>query len=281
MRDAAEHGVEWVTLTSAWYQETPRSATMGPEKWRTTAPESIEEAMRAARELDLKVTLKPHLNSLDGTYRGEIAPHDVDRWFRSYSRMVRRYARLAERAGAAQFVVGTELEGVSRHEGQWRRLIADVRRRFSGRLTYAANYDEVFRVKFWDALDFIGVDAYFPLPARGEPEIGELVGAWRRPLAQLERLHRRWHKKVLLTEIGYPSAKSALRTPYEAKGAQDLDLQRDAVEAALTAIAKRPWIAGAAWWEWWSRPSKLHDDDNEFPVNGKPAADVIEEWYEQ
>lgn len=281
LRDAADHGAERVTVTSAWYQATPRSSSMGPDKWRTTAPESIREVIQKARGLGLNVTVKPHLNSLDGTYRGEIAPRHADRWFRSYSRMMRRYARLAERTGADQFVVGTELEGVSGHERRWRRLIADIRRRFSGKLTYAANYDEVFRIKFWDALDFIGVDAYFPLAERGEPGVAELVEAWEDPLRKLERLHKRWNKKLLLTEIGYPSAESALRTPYEAKGAQDLDLQKDAVEAAFTAIAERPWVVGAAWWEWWSRASKLEKDDNEFAVNGKPAAGVIREWYSE
>jgi hypothetical protein len=254
---------------------------MGPDKWRTTAPKSVAEAARKARDLGLKVTVKPHLNSLDGTFRGEIEPDDVDRWFRSYSRMILRYARLAERSGADQFVVGTELEGVSGHERRWRRLIADIRRRFSGRLTYAANYDEVFRIKFWDALDLIGVDAYFPLAERGKPGVAELVEAWKKPLERLERLHDRWDRKVLFTEIGYPSAKSALRTPYEAKGARDLDIQKDAVEAALTAIAERDWIAGTAWWEWSSRPSKVDEDDNEFPLNEKPAADVIKEWYSE
>ena len=281
LRDAADHGADWVTVTSAWYQAKPRSSTMGPEKWRTTAPESVAEVIGKARDLGLKVAVKPHLNSLDGTYRGDIAPRNLDLWFRSYSHMMRRYAGLAERTGADQFVVGTELEGVSGHERRWRRLIAEIRRRFSGELTYAANYDEVFRIDFWDALDFIGVDAYFPLAERGEPNVAELVEAWRKPLGRLERLHKRWKKKLLFTEIGYPSAESALRTPYEAKGAQDLGLQKHAMDAALTAISERPWIAGTAWWEWWSRASKLDEDDNEFSVNRKPAADVLREWYEE
>jgi hypothetical protein len=68
-------------------------------------------------------------------------------------------------------------------------------------------------------------------------------------------------------------------TPYEARGEKDLDLQKRAVEAALTVAAERPWLAGMTWWEWWCRPSKHSDDDTGFALNGTPAADVIEDWY--
>jgi hypothetical protein len=279
LRTAVRLGAEWVTITPAWYQPTVHSTRMGPERGRTPTPESVETIIDRARDLRLAVTLKPHLNSLDGRFRGEISPRDVPRWFASYGRMLAFYARLAERTGVRQLVVGTELEGVSGHTGRWRRLIARTRELFGGRLTYAANYDEVFRLRFWDDLDLIGVDAYFPLSEEPDPSVSELVEAWRRPLGKLERLGERWDRDVLLTEIGYPSAESAVRTPYEARGEQDLDLQRRAVEAALTAVAEKPWIAGTTWWEWWSRPSKLDDGDTSLSLNGKPAADVIREWY--
>jgi hypothetical protein len=48
-------------------------------------------------------------------------------------------------------------------EKEWRRVIAAVRGVTSARLTYAANFDAYQRVAFWDALDAIGIQAYFPL----------------------------------------------------------------------------------------------------------------------
>ena len=281
LRGAAELGADWVTITPAWYQRDPASHDIRPHGNRTPSSVGIETSIRRAQTLGMNVTLKPHLNTRDGTYRGEIKPRDVARWFTEYRRLLRVYADMAERTGARELVVGTELEGVSGHSRQWRSLIRDARKRFGGRLTYAANYDEVFRIDFWDELDEIGVDAYFPLSKHPEPTVAELVEAWQKPLARLERLHERWDRDVLLTEVGYPSAESAVSTPYESGGRQDLDLQKRAVEAALTAFAGRPWIAGTTWWEWWTQQSQLEEDDTGFALNGKPAASVIQEWYEE
>lgn len=277
--ETVDLGAESVTLTPAWFQASLHSHRIAPDPSRTPSAESVAQIIERARDLRLEVTLKPHLDSREGTYRGDIRPDDVDAWFASYGRMLRFYADLAEREGVRRLVVGTELAGVSGHTRRWRRLIAQARKRFSGRLTYAANYDEVGRVEFWDALDAIGVDAYFPLTGAPDPAVADLVDAWEGPLRELERLHRRWDRPVLLTEVGYPSATSAARTPYAASGAQDLDLQERAVEAALTVVAERQWVAGTSWWEWRSRPSHVPEDDTGFALNGKPAAGVIEEWY--
>lgn len=279
LRAAADRGAEWVAITPAWYQDKASSTKVGPDRERTPSTSSVEGIVRQARDLHLKVTLKPHLNLREGSYRGDIAPADLDAWFDSYGHMLDFYARLAQRTGVSQLVVGTELEGVSGHTERWRRLIARVRRRFGGKLTYAANSDEVRRVRFWDALDFIGVDAYYPLGKGTDADVAQVVEAWKEPVAQLEKVHQRWDRDVLFTEIGYPSAESALRTPYEEKGPQDLELQKTAVDAALTVWAERPWLKGMYWWEWTSEPSEVGEGDRSFALNGKPAADVIRDWY--
>jgi hypothetical protein len=60
----------------------------------------------------------------------------------------------------------------------WRRRIADVRRVYSGKLTYAVNWHrEVEEVSFWDALDPIGVQGYFPLATAAVPTVDELETA--------------------------------------------------------------------------------------------------------
>lgn len=277
LRTARDLGAEWVTIVPAWYQGEAFFHGVGPDGVRTPTDQSVEEIIKEARELGMKVTMKPHVNVLDGTYRGEIKPDNIDEWFKSYEGMLSLYADIAERAGAQQFVVGTELEGVSRETDRWRKLIEMVRGRFKGKLTYAANWDEVANVKFWDALDVIGVDAYYELDTK--PDVGDLVKAWEKPVKQLERLHRRYGKDVLLTEIGYPNAESALKTPYEPKGQPDPELQKIAVEAALTVWAEFEWAKGMSWWEWSSEPSTLEPDDKGYALNDRPAAGVIREWY--
>lgn len=279
LRAAHDLGADSVTLTPAWYQPDAGSSEIAPDAERTPSAESVEAIAGEARDLGMHVTLKPHLNVADGTFRGSIEPRDVDAWFASYAGMLGFYADMARRAGADQLAVGTELERLSGHTERWLRLIEMVRARFDGRLTYAANSDEVHRVRFWGALDAIGVDAYYPLSKRPDPPVAALVKAWRRPIGDLGRLHQRYRKDVLLTEIGYPSADSAVSTPYEERGRPDRELQARAVEAALTAWSKVPWLAGMSWWEWSSEPSEITDADTGFALNGKPAAEAIRDWY--
>ena len=50
---------------------------------------------------------------------------------------------------------------------------------YKGKLTYAANWDGEFEeVAFWDALDVIGVQAYFPLTEERVPSVTKLTQAW-------------------------------------------------------------------------------------------------------
>ncbi len=77
-------------------------------------------------------------------------------------------------------------------DARWRRLISEVRERYTGRLTYAANFDQYELVTFWDDLDVIGVNAYFPLrkhylPDIGDDELGALLDSrWRAVLRRLD-----------------------------------------------------------------------------------------------
>jgi len=48
-------------------------------------------------------------------------------------------------------------------EQEWRALIREVRKVYGGRLTYAANHDQYVEVQFWEDLDVLGINAYFPL----------------------------------------------------------------------------------------------------------------------
>ena len=114
------------------------------------------------------------------------------------------------------FCIGRELDStVIEREADWRRLIAKVRAEFDGPLVYSANFDSWDGIGFWDALDFIGVSAYFPLSDRADPSLGELEAGWDRALGPLEAASKRWGRPVLLTETGFPSIASAARAPWK------------------------------------------------------------------
>ena len=114
-----------------------------------------------------------------------------------------------------------------RLEEHWRGVIAAVRRSYGGRLTYAANFDQYEAVAFWDALDLIGINAYFPLRRWEVPQLavadlaGQLEAGWRRVLSGIEgfrRARRLADQQVLFTEIGYVARANATLRPWAGEG---------------------------------------------------------------
>jgi hypothetical protein len=205
---------------------------------------------------------------------------DWRRWFREYEAYVLPYARQAQAAKADMFCVGRELDATAvGREPDWRRLIARIRREFQGPLVYSANFDAWQRIGFWDALDFIGVSAYFPLSERDDPSLEELQGGWDRALEPLQAASKRWGRPVLLTEAGFPSVSSAARAPWrEETTPADVWLQARCYEATLHALAERPWIEGAFFWLW-ERSSKPPFRDPSHTIVGKPATFTMARWY--
>ncbi|WP_205699313.1 hypothetical protein [Conexibacter sp. SYSU D00693] len=246
-------GATVVAIAPVLYVDDARDSTVAPDPRKTVTPAGVQRAVRAARDAGVQVAVKPHVDALDGTFRGALQPVDRVAWFASYSRELLAYARAAQAAGATTFVVGTELTSLALREAEWRSLIAAVRRVFRGRLTYAANWVQgAERVRFWDALDVVGVDAYMPLDVRGRPTPEAVRDAWAPWKARLAALHRRTGRDVLLTELGYASRTGALAEPSrEEGGAPDGGaLQAVAYEGALRAWEDVPWLRGIWWWDW-------------------------------
>jgi hypothetical protein len=83
----------------------------------------------------MDVMLKPHVESLDGTWRAEIAPTNPDLWFQNYKAMMLQYAQLAQETGVAMLCIGTEMKSMSgqTHKAKWVDLIGAVKQVYQGR----------------------------------------------------------------------------------------------------------------------------------------------------
>ncbi len=248
----------------------------------------LDAIVKNAHQAGLAVMLKPHLE-MRPRGGGETGDHnriemeseaDWRQWFRNYETYLLSYAQAARATGADAFCVGRELDtSVIRRESDWRRIIAGVRKVFPGPLAYSANFDTWHGVGFWDALDFIGVSAYFPLSDRPDPSLDDLAAGWGRALGPLEEASRRYGRPVLFTEVGYPSVPEAARAPWrEARLPADVWLQARCYDATLHALAQRPWIAGAFFWLW-ERSAEPAFRDPSHTLPGKPAAYVMARWY--
>lgn len=292
------HHVDWIVQTPFGWQsgiDSPeiRLLTDGRIYWGERDVGLIATT-RMARELGIKTLLKPHLwlSRAGDKWRTDIAMPDEEtwlQWFASYRVFILHYARLAEAEGIEALAVGTELHQTAvRREADWRRLIAEIRQVYSGELTYAGNWWKEFEeIEFWDALDWIGVQAYFPLTEKTRPTVEELILGWRPHVEALERVSRRFGKPIVFTEVGYKSAPGAAIKPWEwmdssriGRDEPDFQIQADAYEAFFLAVWDKPWCAGAYFWKWFPKTSE-GSLDLDFTPQGKPAAQVMARWYAQ
>jgi hypothetical protein len=141
-------------------------------------------------------------------------------------------------------------------EADWRRVIAKVRGVYGGMVTYAANWDGTDKVPFWDALDLIGVQAYFPLAEEGRaPQRADLERAWRAHFDALRVLsNKHGGKRVVFAEIGYARSLTAASKPWEPAEDEREEvtrLRRLLLDVSLAELKKHePLVAGAFWWKW-------------------------------
>ena len=275
----------WISQTPfGWQREldSPLIATsIGSGGYWGESDAGLEATTQWAHERGIRILLKPHVWSRAG-WSGTIAmksEEDWATWFRSYRQFILHYADLAERCRIEALAVGTELGGTVQREREWRSLIAEVRTHFHGPLVYCANWAaDLHQVPFWDALDWIGVQAYYPLSHRRDPELTDLVRAWRQPLADLSRVSRRWGKPVVLTEIGYHSLDTAASRPWEwdLAGNLSLDTQARCYAALFRVLPEQPGIRGVFIWKWHPDYARAGGPaDTEYSPQRKPAEGVL------
>ena len=147
-------------------------------------------------------------------------------------------------------------------------------------MTYAANwYGDLVTVRFWDRLDFIGVDTYFPLaaaPGAGRPEIAR--GA-RQVVERLARASRRFGKPVLLTEVGFAAKREAWMEPHVEGGEYSEADQAAAYEALFGALGRQPWLAGTFLWKAFSAPGSDSGGEADFRFLGRQAEGAVRKYY--
>jgi hypothetical protein len=293
------NNVEWVTLVSYGFQhealepDLRSSAGQGGDWSKTDA--GIEQIATLAKSFGMHVMLKPQIWLLEndrGVWISEIrmtTEQDWKRWFENYRGFILHHAELAARIQADVLCIGTELRGTTKERPQdWRALIGEIRRVYHGKLTYAANWmNELEEVTFWDALDYIGIQGYFPLTEESEPTLQECIDGWRRHVPLIEATSRRYGKPVLFTEIGFKSTADAAVHPWEwpqqASGffrKVSLQTQADCYESFFQVLWDKEWFSGAHVWRWYAdHASSGGRKSLDFTPQNKPAENIIARGY--
>lgn len=254
------------------------------------------EGITTAQQLGYKIVLKPHLKLLptpedkvtkvEGSWRGTFSPiekEDWKIWENAYEKWMLGWATVADSLGVEMLCMGTELKvAVVKRPHFWRQLISKIRAVYSGKLIYSANWDEYKQVKFWEDLDYIGVNAYFPLHDTRIPTTQKAIKSWRKYKKQLRQINKKVELPIIFTEFGYRNVEFAAKIPWEhEKVPATLNdrAQENLYEAFFRSFAKEKWVVGYFLWQWQGvEPSARN---TLFTPQGKPALKVLQKWYQE
>ncbi len=290
---------EAVLLGATWVSLTPfgRTWDLRPTGIDLTFEAPFEDnrravlaAARQAHARGLRVFLVPHLWVETHEWRGFINPGDEAawaRWTEAYRAFLLTWAEVAREGEVDMLSVGVELRSwvTTPRAARMLSIIADVRRVYPGLLTYSANWDDAEDTLLWSALDFVGINAFFPLAEHEGASREELAAGGRRVAAKIAAFARAVDRPVVLTEIGYTTRPDPAVKPWEwpdeMKGVVvDEKAQADAYRALVAPFLDAPWCAGFFVWRYYADPDDVSQEaEFGFSPRGKLAELVLRDAF--
>ncbi|OGY42330.1 MAG: hypothetical protein A2Y67_04340 [Candidatus Buchananbacteria bacterium RBG_13_39_9] len=282
LRQMKKDGCEYVAVMIVGYQDSVNSTRVYSLDGKSPTKAGIIHVTNYAHSLGLKVFFKPQINITNSdAWCGTITfikEEDWISWFKSYKDFIGYYLDLAQSLKVEGFIIGTELVGTEDREADWRDVVSMSRSKFpDGLISYCANHDSYFRIKWWDAVDFIGISAYFKLTESYQPSVPEIISAWQPWINDLAAFSAEQKKDIVFLEIGYQSRDGANTNPnWAPTKTPDLQEQADCYEAAFKALSNQPWLKDMFWWMWYWDPIQNVDG---FDIYTKPAEKILRKWY--
>jgi len=216
-----------------------------------------------AHRKGIKVMLKPHIwiRAANGKWRSDIAmnsPLEWEAWFSSYADFMLHYARVAEDGQMDALCIGAELYLTTKlFPEKWIELIQEIRKVYKGKLTYAANfYKEYEEVTFWNHLDAIGIQGYFPLSKNQNPTKDELIQGWQVHIDNMKKVSEKYGKPIIFTEIGYRNSADAAIEPWlwprqlGDSFQESNETQAVCLDAMFESLWNESWFDGVYIWKW-------------------------------
>ena len=258
-------------------------------QWFGETKNGLSQYAKRFQNEQVKIMVKPQIWVWKGEYTGFIEMDSEEKWEileNTYSEFILTYAKAAQDLQADILCIGTELEKfVLNRPIYWQELISKIRKIYKGKLTYAANWDEFKRVTFWKEIDYIGIDAYFPLSDKKSPSIKDFELGWQPHKKEILRIQKQFDKPVIFTEFGYRSVDFTGKEPWKSDrvaGNINLDAQVNGLQAIHNQFWKEDWFAGGFIWKWFHEHERVGgQQNNRFTPQNKPAEEVIRKLYQQ
>ncbi len=286
--------IEHIVLVPYAYQEDYNTPDLSYGSASGTRRDSIYNTyINVSERKGLKVIFKPHIwitNPSDGKWRADIEMENEEAWKEwetRYESFILHFAALSERYKLPYFCIGNEYHISTRDRPEfWTSLIQKIRKVYTGKLTYGANWDrEYLDISFWNELDYIGIQAYFPLADKNYPSYSEVNVGWDKHLQEIDSISEIYGKKVIFTELGYKSTPDAAQYPWGWESFAENIFQQISTrtqsycyQAFFEKVWPKEWMAGVMVWQW-QTSGRDNDKNHNFTPEGKPAFNEIAKGF--
>lgn len=257
--------------------------------WECSSFKGLEKSIQIAHERGYCVMLKPHLflNFKQADLWVGNLNWDTEQEWRtfedSYFNFIMSLSKIADSMQVEMLSIGTELATFAQQRKHtWSTMIDSVRSNYTGAITYCANFDAYEDFPLWDAVDLIGIDAYFTIDTSRKTSITNCREGWKPIKKDLKKLSQKYGKKILFTEFGYTSSDYCAFKPFGGHGNSDVNLvaQANAYRAIFYTFWDEPWFSGGFSWFWrFDNDQPENYNNTSFSPQNKPAANIISKVY--
>ncbi len=254
-------------------------------QWSGETVDGIKHTVELAKKDGLKIMLKPHIWMHYG-WIGDFTvtnDNDLKQFKETYTKYILEFAKLSELLKIEIFCIGVELKKmVVNYPDFFSNLIQKVKKVYSGKLTYAANWDNYQNIVFWKELDFIGIDAYFPISESKTPSYQSCFIGWKPHYEAIKKISLLNKKKVIFTEFGYRNIDFTAKEPWNenANNTYNSTGQINTYRAIFSRFWGEKWFAGGFLWKWFPNHKKTGGiNNNRFTPQNKPVESIIKQFY--
>lgn len=267
--------------------EHPEIVFNNDRQWFGETEIGSKQYIKALKLKGIKIMMKPQIWVRGGEFTGLIKMKTEEEWLqleKTYLDFIMEYAKVAEETDTEIFCIGTELENfVAKRPEFWNQLIVKIREIYNGKLTYAANWNEYSKTPFWSELDFIGIDAYFPLSELQTPTLQDCKEGWLNHKTEIKSYSEQFNKPILFTEYGYRSVDFSAKAPWKSDMEMDkvnMEAQNNTTEALFDEFWNEDWFAGGFIWKWFHNHERAGGkNDTQFTPQNKPVEEIVRKYY--
>ncbi|MFF4314109.1 glycoside hydrolase family 113 [Streptomyces sp. NPDC001507] len=259
-------GANSVSVSFPFYTKNGTS----DEVWagaKTPTPQRLERVLKVFKDAGFRTRLRPimdesSLKPEDG-WRGDVEPASRSAWFASYKKLVTPYLEAADAAKTNTFVIGTELNSLEGDPG-WNTLVDSAEKTFSGEIAYDANWDNYVTGRINMPVNYLGVDAYFPVKVPDTAPVKDLVDGWDK---WLDRKATGSLPNILVSESGIGAMNGAYHAPGDFYSHRKVNTKVQANwYTAVCQVVQERHMQGVYWWS-------IHfEDDPNTPPDDKTAS---------